>query len=92
MKYKIVEIKNGNSTEPVQYVGVYVLNWQKEWGEPEYGFVEEEPYELPTKEEIRRIIYDDSYPKEWKDKTPFEKTRYGEDAAKAITKLIKGER
>lgn len=40
--YKAVEIKDGNSTEPVQYVGVYALNWQKEWGEPEIAFVEAE--------------------------------------------------
>jgi uncharacterized protein YodC (DUF2158 family) len=40
--YRRIEIKEGNSTEPVQYVGVYALNWQKEWGEPEAAFVEEE--------------------------------------------------
>jgi len=24
----------------VQFVGVYVLHWRPEWGQPEYGFVE----------------------------------------------------
>ena len=47
MKYKAIEIKEGNSTEPVQYVGVYTLNWLKEWGIPEVGFVEiEESVEI----------------------------------------------
>jgi hypothetical protein len=64
--YRRIEIKEGNSTEPVQYVGVYALNWQKEWGEPEAAFVEEEP--LPpqkqvTVEQIKGIL--STYEKEW---------------------------
>lgn len=27
---------------PVQYLGVYVLRWQRGWGTPEVGFVETE--------------------------------------------------
>lgn len=56
--YRRIEIKEGNSTEPVQYVGVYALNWQKEWGEPEAAFVEEEP--LPPQEQFdwRRLRED----------------------------------
>lgn len=52
--YKKVELKEGVL---VQYVGVYVLNWQKEWGEPQVGFVEEEeeedsqPSAAPEKQE-----------------------------------------
>lgn len=39
--YRLIRINdNGNTTEPVQYVGVYVLNWKKEWGIPEVAFVE----------------------------------------------------
>jgi len=42
--YKIFKpIKEGDS---VQYVGVYVLEWKKEWGRPEVGFAEIE--ELPN--------------------------------------------
>lgn len=37
MNYKIVELEEGVS---VQYLGVYVLKWRREWGEPEVGFVE----------------------------------------------------
>ena len=37
--YKKVELEEGVL---VQYVGVYVLHWQKEWGKPEIGFVEVE--------------------------------------------------
>jgi len=37
MLYKRVELKEGNE---VQYLGVYVLRWQREWGEPSVGFVE----------------------------------------------------
>lgn len=51
MNYKRVEIKDGNSTEPVQYVGVYALKWQKEWGEPEVGFVEIDEIACPFCEE-----------------------------------------
>lgn len=35
--YKQVELKDGVI---VQYVGVYVLRWRQEWGEPTVGFVE----------------------------------------------------
>ena len=37
--YKEVELKEGN---PVQYVGVYLLRWRQEWGQPTIGFVEDE--------------------------------------------------
>jgi len=39
MLYKRVELKDGVE---VQFVGVYVLKWKKEWGQPEVGFVEVE--------------------------------------------------
>jgi len=39
MLYKRVELKEG---VPVQFVGVYVTKWQKEWGQPTVGFVEDE--------------------------------------------------
>jgi len=42
--YKMVELKDGVL---VQYVGVYVLQWQKEWGKPQVGFVEVEEKEDP---------------------------------------------
>jgi hypothetical protein len=48
--YKRVEIINDVSTKPVQFVGIYVLNWQKEFGVPEVGFVEVDE-ELVIKEE-----------------------------------------
>lgn len=35
--YKMVNLIEG---ELVQFVGVYVLKWRKEWGEPEVGFIE----------------------------------------------------
>ena len=37
MLYKMVELVEGT---PIQYLGVYILKWQQEWGEPEFGFVE----------------------------------------------------
>jgi len=46
--YKAVEIKDGESTEPVQYVGVYCLHWMKEWGPPFMGFVEVDTPEEPV--------------------------------------------
>lgn len=41
--YKQVELKDG---VPVQYLGVYILKWRQEWGEPSVGFVpvEDDPY------------------------------------------------
>lgn len=42
--YKMVKLKEGVL---VQYVGVYVLKWQKEWGKPSVGFVEVEEDEDP---------------------------------------------
>ena len=35
--YKQVELKEGIE---VQYLGVYILRWRPEWGEPSVGFVE----------------------------------------------------
>lgn len=54
MNYKAVEIKDGNSTELVQYVGVYVLNWKREWGKPEMGFVEIDTE--PVSEKIEDVL------------------------------------
>jgi len=45
MNYRSVTIEEGKATEPIQYVGVYTLNWKREWGPPERGFVELESYE-----------------------------------------------
>ena len=38
--YKLVDLEEG---ELVNYVGVYVTRWQREWGQPAVGFVEVEP-------------------------------------------------
>jgi hypothetical protein len=38
--YKEVGVKEGTV---VQYVGVHVLCWKPEWGEPTVGFVEVDP-------------------------------------------------
>ncbi len=35
--YKAVPLEDG---EELQYLGVYVLKWQREWGDPAIGFVE----------------------------------------------------
>ena len=40
--YKRIELKEG---EPVQYVGVYILKWKVEMGEPEVGFVQDDETE-----------------------------------------------
>ncbi len=37
MNYKRVSLQDGTD---VQYVGVYVLKWNFDWGQPEVGFVE----------------------------------------------------
>ena len=37
MLYKAVPLEDG---EELQYLGVYVLKWQREWGDPAIGFVE----------------------------------------------------
>ena len=57
--YRIVEIKKGNSTEPVQYVGVYTLRWKDinpQVDAPEVGFVEVEVIPILTKNEIKDIL------------------------------------
>jgi hypothetical protein len=40
-----------------------------------------------NRDKVRRLIYDYTYPKEWKDKTPFEETKYGEDLADTLCSL-----
>lgn len=42
MLYRRVEIQDGESVEPVQFVGVYALNWGGERGPPTVAFVEDE--------------------------------------------------
>lgn len=39
---RIKIIDNLQDGIPVQWVGVYVLKWQMEWGVPSVGFVEED--------------------------------------------------
>ena len=40
--YRRVEITNGTTDEPVQFVAIYVLKWRPEWGEPDFALVEAE--------------------------------------------------
>jgi hypothetical protein len=35
--YKAVQLEEG---QLIQYVGVYILDWKKEWGPAEIGFIE----------------------------------------------------
>ena len=42
MLVESVELKEGI---PVQWMGVYALKWQPEWGQPTVGFREPEPCE-----------------------------------------------
>lgn len=48
MLYKRVEIKNGETTEPVSFVGVHPIAWPRYVGEPEVAFaeVDEDPEAL----------------------------------------------
>ena len=39
MMYKQIELIEG---VPVQYVGVHAVRWQREWGQPTVGFIENE--------------------------------------------------
>ena len=45
MLYKQVPLEEG---QEIVYVGVHVINWQPEWGEPTVGFV---PVDDPDEEE-----------------------------------------
>ena len=38
MLYKMIE--NPQEGDEVQFLAVYVLRWQPEWGKPQYAFVE----------------------------------------------------
>jgi len=48
--FKAIEMEHYKD-EPLQYVGVYVLRWRPEWGEPTVGFVEDDS----TEERIARL-------------------------------------
>lgn len=41
MSWKMIDMKDYKD-EPLQFVGVYVLRWQPQWGTPSVGFVEED--------------------------------------------------
>ena len=58
--YRRVELKEGHL---VQYVGVYILRWNRAWGDPQVGFVEvdDDPQEairagLQSAEQTLRIL------------------------------------
>lgn len=53
--YRIVE--NPPEGTPLQYLGVYILNWLPEYGRPAVGFVEVEE-ELKTTERIAKVQSD----------------------------------
>ena len=42
--FKAIEMSNYKD-EPLKYVGVYVLRWRPEWGEPTVGFVDDDDKE-----------------------------------------------
>lgn len=48
--YEMVELEDGVE---VQFVGVHVLRWQKEWGEPQVGFVEYDPEDQTLEKETK---------------------------------------
>lgn len=41
IRYKVIDSKDAEGVA-VTYVGVYVLNWQREWGTPEVCILEED--------------------------------------------------
>ena len=43
--FKMIELKEGT---PVQFLAVYALRWQSEWGEPKYGFVEADDADIKS--------------------------------------------
>ena len=48
--FKAIEMEHYKD-EPLQYVGIYILRWRPEWGEPTVGFVEDDS----TEERIARL-------------------------------------
>ena len=57
--FKAIEMEDYKD-EPLQYVGVYVLRWRPEWGEPTVGFVEDDATEerLEALEALKEIAED----------------------------------
>ena len=41
MTFKLINMEEYKD-EPLQFVGVYVLKWRPEWGEPTAGFVDDD--------------------------------------------------
>lgn len=48
--FKMVELEE---EVEVQFLAVYALRWQPEWGRPQYGFVEYEPEEEISQQEVQ---------------------------------------
>jgi hypothetical protein len=69
--YKMIEMREYKD-EPIQFVGVYVLRWRQEWGQPTAGFVmDDEASDLI--EEIHRLAMlpaDGSEPREGESDDP----------------------
>lgn len=83
--YKAVEIKNGNSDEPVNYVGVHPLIWNDHPVLPEMGFVE---VQLPTEKEIK--IEANTQYLLWEDADTDFKIKHNENVIKARHYWIAG--
>lgn len=49
--FRVIPIEEYDEREPVQYVGVYVLKWRPEWGEPEILFAPVSDERKPTLQE-----------------------------------------
>ena len=63
MNYNRVELEEGAQ---VQFVGVYVLHWDREWGQPEVGFVENSYTIDDALSDLQGVQLIDNTPKEAK--------------------------
>jgi len=79
--YKMVELSEAGG-EIVQYVGVYVLKWDRTWGQPTVGFCEnEEEIDMSDMIEALKAVV------RWQDCIPTEVSNLAKAALEKAGKL-----
>jgi len=84
--YKMVELSEAGG-EIVQYVGVYVLKWDRAWGQPTVGFCEDEEENTQAIEAIPDMIEALKAVVRWQDCIPTEVSNLAKAALEKAGKI-----
>lgn len=55
-KWKLIQGEDLKDGVPVVFVGVHVLRWRSEWGEPSVAFIDKEDHEPELLEALEKAV------------------------------------